>query len=70
MALLQVNVDDSLKDAIQKAAKSYGVPATSLIRICLVDKFIKEEFSAGNIFNADRDNNGEGIDIDDFIAAF
>ncbi len=70
MALLQLNVDDNLKKAIQKKAKTYGVPASSLIRIVLVQSFIEEEdepFTPGNVFNADRDNNGKGIPIEDVI---
>ncbi len=72
MALLQLNVDDKLKKAIQKKAKAYGVPASSLIRIVLVKSFVEEQdelFRPGNVFNADRDNNGKGIPLDDIIAA-
>ncbi len=71
MSLLQLQVDEVLKKAIQKKAKKYGVPASSLIKIVLVDSFLNEDeaSSVGNIFNAKRDNQGEGIPIDDVINA-
>lgn len=72
MSLLQINVDERLKKAIDKKAKSYGVPASSLVRIALVKSFMENEKSsmkAGNIFNAARDNRGQGVHIDDFIDA-
>jgi hypothetical protein len=70
MSLLQINVDPKLKNAIQKKAVQYGVPATSLVRIVLVKSFLVEDgTSAGNIFNADRDNKGKGLKIDELINA-
>lgn len=72
MTLLQLKIDDKLKKAIDKKADTYGVPSSSLIRIVLVKSFLEEEkndITAGNIFNAARDNKGKGIKIDDFIAA-
>jgi len=73
MSLLQINLDDKLKKAIQKKADQYGVPASSLIRIVLVKSFLgnqdKSAVEAGNIFNADRDNQGKGIEIDELINA-
>ncbi len=65
MNLLQIKIDDRLKKAIQQKADSYGVPTSSLIRIVLVKTFL--QVKPGNIFNADRDNNGKGIKIDDLI---
>ena len=66
MKLLQIKIDDSLRKAINDKADSYGVPASSLVRIVLVRSFLGEE---GNVFNAERDNKGKGIKIDDLIAA-
>ena len=66
MTLIQINVEDDLKKAIQKKAKQYGVPVSSLIRIVLVKSFLGRE---GNVFNADRDNKGKGIMVDDLIDA-
>lgn len=66
MALLQFQVDKSLKNAIQKRAQRYGVPASSLIRIVLVKTFLEED-SPGNVFNAKRDRKGKGIPLDRFI---
>lgn len=66
MTLIQIKVEDDLKKAIQKKAKQYGVPVSSLIRIVLVKSFLPSE---GNVFNADRDNNGKGIKVDDLIDA-
>ena len=86
MALLQINIDDTLKKALQKKAKQYGVPISSLVRIVLVKSFTENangngnmthppvsspsNFKIGNLFNADRDNNGKGIPLDDFLALF
>lgn len=74
MTLLQVKIDDKLKKAIDKKADTYGVSVTALVRITLVKSFMsemghQEDFGHGNIFNADRDNNGKGIKIDDLINA-
>lgn len=69
MTLLQIKVDDKLNKAIKKKAKMYGVPATSLIRIILVKSFIKDDnIEPGSVFNAERDNQGKGIKIDDLIS--
>lgn len=67
MKLLQVKIDKNLDTAIQSKAKKYGITASSLVRIVLVKSFMEEE-KMGNIFNADRDNNGVGIKIEDLIA--
>ena len=77
MTLLQLKIDKKLKKAIKKKADDYGVPESSLVRIVLVKSFLeqnskktaKETKSIGNIFNAKRDNKGEGINIDDIISA-
>ncbi|GEM_PF-1092403 len=71
MSLLQINVDEKLKKAIQKKADQYGVPASSLVRIVLVKSFLegKKGSAAGNVFNAERDNNGKGIKVDELIDA-
>lgn len=65
MNLLQIKVDDRLKKAIQKKANLYGVTSSALIRIVLVKSFLPE--NPGNVFNANRDNEGNGIKIDDLI---
>lgn len=70
MALLQLQIDTKLKKAIQKSADRYGVPASSLIRIVLVKSFMEEKktpLEPGNVFNAQRDQKGKGIAIDDLI---
>ncbi|MFA6024752.1 MAG: hypothetical protein WC777_06190 [Candidatus Gracilibacteria bacterium] len=68
MSLLQIQIDDELKAAIQAKAKKYGVPSSSLVRITLVDAFLDDEpWVEGNVFNAHRDSNGKGIPIDDLI---
>jgi FKBP-type peptidyl-prolyl cis-trans isomerase 2 len=70
MSLLQIHMDTKLKNAIQKKAEKYGVPASSLVRIVLVKSFLEEEeVKVGNVFNAKRDNNGKGIKIDELIEA-
>ena len=68
MSLIQIQVDDKLKQAIKNKAEAYGVPASSIIRIVLVRSFLeKDNTKEGNIFNADRDNKGKGVKIDDLI---
>jgi len=72
MTLLQVKVDEKLKKAIEKKADTYGVPTSTLVRIVLVKSFLNEpgaDSQAGNVFNAERDNRGKGIHIDQLIAA-
>jgi hypothetical protein len=72
MALLQIEVNDKLKKAIQKKAETYGVSASAIVRIVLIKSFSEQEvgnLKEGNIFNAERDNNGKGIAIDDLINA-
>ncbi|MFA6550563.1 MAG: hypothetical protein WCT36_04390 [Candidatus Gracilibacteria bacterium] len=71
MTLLQVKIDNDLSKAIKDKAVLYGVPASSLVKIVLVRSFLTKEDSIdeGNIFNANRDNKGKGINIDDLISA-
>ncbi len=73
MSLLQIQIDEKLKRAIQKKAKSYDVPVSSLVKIVLAKSFLFEEgandFEAGNVFNAGRDNKGKGISLDALINA-
>ncbi len=72
MALLQIEVDDKLKKAIQKKAETYGITSSAIIRIVLVKSFTEsseKSLEEGNIFNAQRDNSGKGIAIDDLINA-
>ncbi|MCF6269534.1 MAG: BrnA antitoxin family protein [Melioribacteraceae bacterium] len=68
-SLLQLKIDSPLKEAISQKAKKYGVPASSLIRIALTQAFMDEnnDDMFGNIFNADRDNEGKGIPVKDFL---
>lgn len=71
MTLLQIKIEDKLKEAMEKKADMYGVPTSSLIRIVLVRSFLgtqDDDFEQGNVFNAKRDNNGKGILIDDLIS--
>ena len=81
MTLFQMKIDNNLKTAIQKKAKLYGVPASTLVRIVLVKSFLEdkrkpgnqivdeENPNFGNVFNAKRDNKGKGLDIEDFLSA-
>lgn len=70
MKLLQIKVNDNLKRAIDEKSERYGVSASSLVRIILVQSFLdgsQKTWEPGNIFNADRDNYGRPIHIDDLI---
>ncbi len=44
MSLLQLNIDSALKKAIKAKADEYGVPASSLARIALVNAFLKYDW--------------------------
>ncbi|PIQ78853.1 hypothetical protein COV81_04035 [Candidatus Peregrinibacteria bacterium CG11_big_fil_rev_8_21_14_0_20_41_10] len=66
-SLLQLKIDTSLKDAIKRRADQYGVSISAIVKIALVEAFAAEDFVRGNIFNANRDNNGEGIALDTLI---
>ena len=44
-------------------AKLYGITTSAMVRIVLTKTFTAE----GNVFNADKDNNGKGMPIDDLI---
>lgn len=64
MSLIQINVNEKLKKAIKEKADLYGVPSSTLVRIVLVHNFMEDEDSVpGNVFNAERDNNGKGIPL-------
>jgi hypothetical protein len=68
MSLLQIQIDEKLKKSITDRAKKYGVPASSLVKIALVEVFSDEtDDEPGNVFNAQRDNNGKGISGKDFL---
>lgn len=72
MNLLQIKIDDNLKKAIDEKADIYGVPTSSLVRIVLVKTFLGGDVNGaqpGNVFNADRDNGGKGLKIDDLISS-
>lgn len=63
MSLLQVEVSNKLKNAIKEKAQLYGITTSAMVRIVLVKTFIEE----GNVFNAERDNNGKGMPVDNLI---
>ncbi len=71
MSTLQIRIDDELENAIKKQADHYKMPTSSFVKILLVKQFLhtqkSQKISAGNIFNADRDNSGKGIDAEDFL---
>lgn len=68
-SLLQLKINKNLKDAIKRKAKKYGVPSSSLIRIVLTEAFLEKSNDdiPGNVFNAERDNKGEGIPLNKFL---
>ncbi len=73
MSLLQIQIDDKLKKAIQNKAKSYDVPVSSLVKIILTKSFLTDDMPTnsrkGNVFNAERDNGGKGISLDALLNA-
>ena len=69
MTLLQLKVDTKLKQAIKDRAVEYGVTSSAIVKMVLSDTFLKKDsFAPGNVFNANRDNNGMGIPIEEFTA--
>jgi hypothetical protein len=69
MTLLQLKVDSKLKKAIKDRAQAYGITSSAIVKMVLSDTFLKKEtYAPGNVFNANRDNSGKGIPIDEFIA--
>lgn len=73
MSLLQIQIDEKLKKAIQKKAAQYDVPVSSLVKILLTDSFLGKQPSKlpkpGNVFNAQRDNKGKGIPLDSLLSS-
>jgi len=72
MSLLQIQIDTKLKKAIQKKARMYDVPVSSLVKIVLARSFLLQEEDHqefGNVFNADRDAHGKGIPLETLINA-
>ena len=64
MSLLQVQINDVLMSALRNRSERYGVPVASLVKMALGKIFLDEDeddYLPGNVFNADRDNNGKGI---------
>ncbi len=71
MTTFQLKVEDELANKIGERSKRIGISRTSYIKVLIArDLNIgfgeKEEFLKGNIFNAERDNNGKGIASEDF----
>lgn len=71
MSLLQIQIDEKLKKALQKKAAEYDVPVSSLVKILLTNSFLVKKQNhlskSGNVFNAERDNNGKGISLDSLL---
>lgn len=70
MSTLQIRIDTELAKAIKTQASHYKIPSSSLVKIVLVKEFLHKKQKAmkqGNVFNAERDNNGKGIPMKDFI---
>lgn len=61
MSLLQLKVDPSLKKAIKIKADEYGVPASSLARIALVNAFVRYDVCPPSAQRA-------GMTLDQFTA--
>ncbi|MBI4599392.1 hypothetical protein HY732_00545 [Candidatus Uhrbacteria bacterium] len=63
MSLLQLKVDPTLKRAIEAKADEYGVPASSLARIALVNAFLKHDWCP----IPDRSKRENEMTLDQFI---
>jgi antitoxin component of RelBE/YafQ-DinJ toxin-antitoxin module len=66
MSLLQVQVDDQLKNTLKSQAQRFGISVSALVRITLIQQF-QSDFMPGNVFNSKRDNEGKGVPLDDLI---
>lgn len=64
MSLLQLKVDPALKKAIETKADEYGVPASSLARIALVNAFLKHDWCPPP---PDRSARADEMTFDQFI---
>ncbi|GEM_PF-6040560 len=63
MSLLQLKVDPALKLAIEAKADEYGVPASSMARIALVNAFLKHDWCP----TSDRSTREGEMTLDQFI---
>lgn len=71
MTVLQIPLSDEMKNKLNQITKPVGISNTAYIKILIARELgllpdqNKKAFTQGNLFNADRDNNGQGIPFSD-----
>ncbi len=71
MTILQIPLSDEMKKKLNQITKPVGISNTAYIKILiakdlgLLPNQDKTTFAAGNLFNANRDNNSQGIPFSD-----
>ena len=69
MTVLQIPLTDELKEGLERCTSAIGVSKSAYVKMLIAQNVLgeqAEDFSPGNLFNADRDNNGKGIPLDEF----
>jgi len=71
MTILQIPLSKEMQKGLDKRTNPIGISNTSYVKILIAkDLGLLAEndcFHQGNIFNAERDNNGKGIMADEFL---
>jgi hypothetical protein len=66
--ILQIPLSSKMKEELDHRTKPVGISNTAYIKV-LIAKDLgllpDTDFLPGNLFNADRDNNGKGVPIED-----
>jgi len=68
MTVLQIAISEEIKKRLNKRTKPVGISNTAYVKILIAKDLgllAQDNFVAGNLFNADRDNDGQGIPIAD-----
>lgn len=67
MTTLQIKVQKDLDRALQEKSSKIGISKTAYVKVLMAkDLGIGFDEEPGNLFNADRDNGGRGLSLDEF----
>lgn len=68
MTTLQITLPPQLQQSLDQKTKRIGVSKTAYVKMLIAQDMgiLNEDALPGNLFNADRDNNGKGIPLEDF----
>ncbi len=71
MTVLQIPLSKEMQKGLNDRTNPVGISSTAYVKILIAKDlgFLIENnnFQQGNIFNADRDNDGKGIEADEFL---